>query len=73
LESYLKEKVLAPALGSNGTGHGGLQNLGIAASSEVRKTLGDVGSALIVSGNANSVLVLQGAVKGEKSRMAKDI
>jgi len=70
LESYLKEKVLAPAPGSNGTSHGGLQNLGIAASSEVRKTLGDVGSALIVSGYANSVLVLQGAVKGE---IAKDV
>jgi len=73
LEAYLKEKVLAPAPGSVGTGPGGIQNLGIAGSSEVRKTLGDVGSALIVSGHATSVLVLQGAVHGAKSRKAKDV
>lgn len=55
LEQYLKEKVVS--------GHG-LQTLGIAASSEVRKTLGDVGSAVVVSGEAGSVLILQSAVKG---------
>lgn len=56
LEQYLKEKV---------TGGHGIQSLGIAASSEVRKTLGDVGSAVVVSGEAGSVLILQTAVKGK--------
>lgn len=56
LEQYLKEKVVA--------GHG-IQTLGIAASSEVRKTLGDIGSAVVVSGEAGSVLIIQTAVKGE--------
>lgn len=56
LERYLKEKVVA--------GHG-IQSLGIAASSDVRKTLGDIGSAVVVSGEASSVLILQSAVKGE--------
>lgn len=73
LEAYLKEKVLAPAPGSGGNAPGGIQNLGIAGSSEVRKTLGDIGSALVVSGKATSVLVLQSAVPGEKSRKAKDV
>lgn len=56
LEQYLKEKVVG--------GHG-IQTLGIAASSEVRKTLGDVGSAVVVSGEAGSVLILQSAIKGQ--------
>lgn len=56
LEQYLKEKVV--------NGHG-IHSLGIAASSEVRKTLGDVGSAVVVSGEAGSVLILQSVVKGQ--------
>lgn len=56
LESYLKEKVA--------TGQNGIKSLGIAASSEVRKTLGDLGSALVASGSASSVIILQSAVKG---------
>lgn len=58
LEQYLKEKVV--------NGHG-IQSLGIAASSEVRKTLGDVGSAVVVSGEAGSVLILQSVVKGHRT------
>lgn len=56
LEQYLKEKVVSGQ---------GIHTLGIAASSEVRKTLGDVGSAVVVSGEAGSVLVLQSVIKGQ--------
>lgn len=57
LEQFLKEKVAS--------GSSGVHSLGIAASSEVRKTLGDIGSALVVSGEASSILIIQSAVKGE--------
>ena len=73
LERYLKDKV---ATANNASGEAAVHTLGIAASSEVRKTLGDVGSALVVSGHAGSVLVFQSAVKGEgflKSRKGKNV
>lgn len=69
LEQQLKEKVA-------GASSHGIQSLGIAASSEVRKTLGDVGSSLIVSGEAGSVLIVQSAVKGQaylKARKGKSV
>ena len=68
LEQFLKEKV---ASGANG-----VHSLGIAASSEVRKTLGDIGSALVVSGGAGSLLIIQSAVKGEaylRNRKGKNV
>ena len=55
LEQYLKDRVVAGS---------GLSTLGIAASSDVRKTLGDIGSALVVCGEPKGVLILQSAVKG---------
>lgn len=57
LLGYLKDQV------ASGTG------LGVAASSEVRKTLGDVGSAMVVSGVAGAVVVLQaGSVQGKRTK-----
>jgi hypothetical protein len=55
LAQYLKEKAV---------GGSGVSSLGIAGSSDVRKTLGDIGSALVVSGDADSILIIQTAVKG---------
>lgn len=57
LEQYLKDKVV--------NGNNGIHTLGIAASSEVRKTLGDVGSAVVVSGEAGSILIIQSVIKGQ--------
>ena len=67
LEKYLKDRASAG---------NGLSSLGIAASSDVRKTLGDLGSAVLVSGEADSVLILQSAIKGNaffKGKGRKDV
>jgi hypothetical protein len=60
LVQYLKDQVV--------DGHG----LGIASSSDVRKTLGDIGSAVVVSGLAGAVLVVQAGSPGAK-RKAKGV
>ena len=52
LAQYLKEHVAASA-------SAGVSSLGLAASSEVRKSLGDVASALVVASLAGSLLVVQ--------------
>lgn len=51
LQQYLKEHVVSKS--------GEVGSLGIAASSDVRKTLGDIASAIVVSGSASSLLVVQ--------------
>jgi len=56
LEVYLQERA---------TQGQGLKSLGIAASSEVRKTLGVFGSAVVASGQASDVLILQSTARGE--------
>lgn len=59
LEQFLKEHVTKST--------NGVASLGLAASSEVRKTLGDCASALVVANIAGSILVVQSGSKAAQS------
>ena len=56
LQQFLKEHVV-------NSNSGEAASLGIAASSDVRKSLGDCGSALVVANKAGSLLVIQSGTK----------